>query len=116
MALNNTCMNLLGTYLTTIATHVSLHSADPGSTGTSEITAVGRKAATFAVGTDGDLDLTGVLNFTGGTPNAACTHVGLWSAGSGGTFRGGFALTGDQTLNAAGNYDVTELQINFTAS
>ena len=111
--LTDATLNMMGTYLTTIATHISLHSADPGGTGAS---AVGtRVAASWSVDADGDLTLSSAAPFTGLSPNQGVTHVGLWSASSGGTFRGGFPLSGDASANSAGEYNVTGLTINGTS-
>lgn len=115
MALTDATLNLMGTYLAGLCTHASLHTADPGTNGANESSA-GRQAVAFNVDSDGDLTLTVTENFTGGAASGACTHVGLWSASTGGTFRGGFALTGDQTFNAAGEYNLTGLTINGTSS
>ena len=115
MALTDATLQSLANSLDTLVSHASLHTADPGTTGANESTA-GRQAITFNVDADGDLTLASTLAFTGGAASGACTHVGLWSASSGGTFRGGFALTGDTTFNAAGEYNVTALTINGTSS
>ena len=37
--------------------------------------------------------------------------VGFWSASTAGTFYGYYALTGDQTFNAAGEYTISSLSI-----
>lgn len=50
------------------------------------------------------------LEFTG-TGGAAATHLGVWSAETDGTFRGAVALSGDQTFNAAGQYNVTAVTL-----
>jgi hypothetical protein len=42
--------------------------------------------------------------------------VSLWSAITAGTWYGNFALTGDQTANAAGEYTVTALNLNGSAT
>ena len=115
MALTDATLNSLGTHLAGLCLYVSLHSSDPGTTGANETTAA-RKAVTFSVDGDGDLTLPSTLSFTGGASSGAVTHVGLWSASSGGTFRGGFALTGDATFNSAGEYDVTALTITGTTA
>ena len=115
MALTDATLNLVGTYLAGLCTHASLHSANPGTTGANETTA-GRQAVTFNVDADGDLTLSATENFTGGAASGAVAYVGLWSAASGGTFRGGFAITGDATFNAAGEYNLTGLTINATSS
>jgi hypothetical protein len=56
------------------------------------------------------------LAFTGGAASGAATHAGFWSASSAGTFYGWYALTGDQTFNAAGEYTVTGISIPGTAT
>jgi hypothetical protein len=116
MPLNDTALDVMANALKSAATHASLHSANPGTTGTNETTA-GRQAIVWdGPSTGGDLSLQGTESFTGGAANGACTYVGLWSASSGGTFYGGFALTGDQTFNAAGEYTLTEVNLTGTAS
>jgi hypothetical protein len=115
MALNDTALNLMATQLKTSVTHISLHTADPGATGLNE-SAAARKAVTWGTVANGDFSMTGTLAFTGGTANGACTYLGLWSASTSGTFYGGYALTGDQTFNSAGEYTVTSLAINGSAS
>lgn len=114
MPLTDATLNSLGTHLGSLATHLSLHSADPGTTGINETTAA-RVAVSWTVDADGDLT-SGSKAFTGGASNGAVTHVGLWSANTGGTFRGSFALTGDTTFNSAGEYTVTQVTINGTSS
>ncbi|MCA1984791.1 phage tail fiber protein [Nocardioides nematodiphilus] len=115
MALTDGTLNLMGTYLAGLCGYASIHTANPGTTGASESTAA-RKAVTFSVDADGDLTLSATVNFTGGAASGPATYVGLWSAATGGTFRGGYALTGDQAFNAAGQYNLTSLTINGTAS
>jgi hypothetical protein len=115
MPLTDGTLNALGTHLASLCGWASLHSADPGSTGTNA-TSAARKAITFNVDADGDLTLASTVAFTGGAASGAVSHVGLWSASSGGTFRGGFALTGDTSFNAAGEYNLTGLTINGTSS
>lgn len=70
------------------ATHASLHSADPGTTGSSEISggspAYARQALTWTAGTvDGQATASAVFDVPAGQ---AVTHAGLWTAASGGTF------------------------------
>jgi hypothetical protein len=115
MALTDGTLQALGNHLASLCPYASLHSADPGSTGTNATTAA-RQAVSFNVDGDGDLTLTSTVSFTGGAASGAVTHVGLWSASTGGTFRGGFALSGDTTFNGAGEYNLTGLTINATAS
>lgn len=73
-----------------------------------------RVALTLGAPSGGVITVSNVpLNFTG-TPGAAATHVLFFTAASSGTFLGFKALTGDQTYNASGDYQVTAL--TFTGS
>ncbi|WP_109527284.1 MULTISPECIES: phage tail fiber protein [Nocardia] len=92
--------------------YVSLHTADPGTTGTSEATggSYARVQGTWTSGT------TGTLSMAELTFNAAAgtyTHVGTWSSSSSGTFRDKCALSPNITLSAAGTIKVTP---SFTQS
>lgn len=90
---------------------ISLHSADPGDTGASELAATGAYArvqvrptgagagimvAAAAASSSNGSDIL----FPEATANwAAATHFGLWSLASGGTFIGGAALAASKTAN-----------------
>lgn len=96
--------------LDTLATHASLHTADPGTTGASEVTggspAYARKAITWAAASGGSKTLTGTVTFD--VPAATTvTHAGTWSAISAGTFRGGGALSVSEVFGAQGTYTLT---------
>lgn len=92
------------------ATHASLHSADPGTTGTSEISggapAYARKPITWAAGTS-DGVVTGSVTFD--VPaSVATTHAGLWTALTAGTFL-------DKTVAAYASQTAQgQLTVNFT--
>lgn len=121
MALNDSTLNLLGVELDSLITHAELHTGDPGAAGTANQTTSARQAVSLSVDADGDLTLDSTVSFTGGAASGACTYVSLWGGAGAdtkgtGTFRGSFALTGDQTFNAAGEYDLTALTITGTAS
>lgn len=87
-------------------THVSLHTADPGSTGASEVSggAYARQALTFGGSAGGVASATQV---TFDVPAGTYTHFGLWSAATAGTFRAGAALSPSQTLGSTGQVKVT---------
>jgi len=68
------------------AAYVSLHTADPGTTGASEVSGGGysRAVITWIPGpTDGQVTGSAIVTTAAGL---AITHVGLWTAPSGGTF------------------------------
>lgn len=115
MALNDTALNLMAEALADAALYASLHTAAPNAGGSNESTAT-RLSIPWTAATGGDISLVSALPFTGGTPSGPATHIGLWSAASGGTFYGSFALTGDQTFNAAGEYTVNSLSLNGSAA
>lgn len=100
--------------LDTLATHASLHTADPGTTGASEVTggspAYARKAITWASASSGSKTLSATVTFDvpGGT---TVTHAGTWSAISAGTFRGGGSLSASEVFGAQGTYT-----LNLTAT
>jgi hypothetical protein len=79
-------LELLAVYFGTLVTHVSLHSADPGTTGTSEITAAGRQAVTWTGGSSDGIATAATVSFTIPASTAGL-YLGFWSASSGGTFR-----------------------------
>ena len=87
---------LLVDELLSTVTHVSLHSADPSTTGANELSggSYARAAATWAAaGADDTAENDALITFpTASGAWSAATHFGLWTASSGGTFRGGAAL------------------------
>jgi hypothetical protein len=87
------------------ATHVSLHTADPGTSGASEVTggSYARQAITWNPASDGQKTVVEppVFQVPGST---VITHFGLWNAGSGGTYRFGKLLPNPQTFSSPGTY------------
>lgn len=117
MALNNAAMVVAANALRSAITHAQIHSGDPGGAGTSNNHGVARQAITWTAATaDGDFGLASALNFTGLTPGATCSWISTWSAVSAGTTYGNFALTGDTVANASGEFSVTALNLNGSAS
>ena len=88
-------------------THLSLHTATPGATGTAEATggspAYARKATTITA-TSGTGTSTEV---TFDVPAGTYTHFGCWSAATAGTFYGGNALAVDQVISSQGQLKLT---------
>lgn len=83
--------------------YVSLHTADPGTTGASEVTggSYARQSAAFSAASGASASNSGAVNFTG-MPSATVTHIGFWDAASAGNFQQSGALSGSVAV-AAGN-------------
>lgn len=107
MTLNDAALNIGANAIRAAITHVSLHSAAPNATGSNETTAARRPIA-WSAAVAGDITASNIA-FTGVAANGPVTHLGYWSAATGGTFYGFRALAGDQSANAAGEYTVTSV-------
>ena len=81
--------------------YVSLHTADPGVTGTGEVTggSYARKSLSSAASSSGATTSDAAVTFTG-MPAATVTHFGIWDAVSGGNFLWGGALTASKSPGA----------------
>lgn len=93
-----------GTAFTVNPTYVSLHTADPGETGASEVTGASYArqqvaAAGWAVAASGATSNLNVIQFVS-MPAVTVTHVGIWDALSGGNFLWGGALTASRVVEA----------------
>lgn len=110
-------MVLAANALRAAITHLQLHSGDPGSSGTSNLTTASRQSVTWSAATsNGDFGLSAPIEFTGVTPSGDCTYVSAWSAITGGTHYGNFALSGDTEADGAGKYTLTALDLDGSAS
>lgn len=104
----NASKNSMLDQLGTLVGFVSLHTADPGTTGTSEVTggspAYARKAVTWAAAATSSKSSSAGVTFD--VPLATITHLGYWSALSAGTFYGSRALDSNQVFATQGTYTV----------
>jgi hypothetical protein len=113
MPLNNAAMLVGANAIRAAITHLQLHSGDPGSAGTSNVTSAARQPVSWSsVTNDGDFGLSASVAFTGVAANGATTYVSAWSALTGGTWYGSFQLFGTLTADASGNYTLTALNLN----
>lgn len=87
---------------------ISLHTADPGTTGASEASggSYARQSLTFGTTSSGAAAANQV-SFD--VPSGTYTHFGVWDSttASGSTFRGGGSLSSSETFDAAGTLKVT---------
>ena len=100
-AAKDAAVNAIRALLTSNIGHLSAHTADPGATGASEVAGSTRGSSTFpaASGGTGSTGSQGSIAIPGA---AAVTHVGLWTAASGGTYVTSFALSPTETFSSAG--------------
>lgn len=95
------------TALQTPAAFISLHSADPGTTGASEISggSYARVAVTWGTASAGSMSNTNsiTINVPASTTVA---YFGLWSASTAGTYAVGGALSSSQTFNTTGTFTI----------
>lgn len=109
MAFTNATKEAAALAITGLGQHISLHTADPGTTGAGEATggspAYARKQTTWTGGAaDGAVPGSQVAF---DAPAGTYTHMGIWTAGTGGTFVAGFALSTPVTLGGQGQVLVT---------
>lgn len=109
MAFTNASKETAALAVTATGAYISLHTADPGTTGTSEATggspAYARKLTTWTGGaSDGSVPGSQV---TFDAPAGTYTHIGIWSASTAGTFVAGFALSSSAILSGQGQVLVT---------
>lgn len=104
-AFENACLQgPLGTAgATNIIPYLSVHSADPGTTGASEISggSYARQSETFGAPASGSMSNTNSISVP--IPaTTTCAYVGHWSASTAGTYEVGAALSSSVTFNTAG--------------
>lgn len=77
---------------------MSLHSADPGATGASEVAggSYARQATSFGAASGGAVANDTEESFT--MPAVTVTHIGFWDAVSGGNYLRGGAVTSSKTF------------------
>lgn len=100
--------------LGSVAVYASLHTANPGSTGTSEATggspAYARKAITWNAASAGSKTTAASVTFD--VPAGTYTYIGLWSAVTGGTYYYKIALPSSQVFGSQGLLPITSITID----
>lgn len=100
-------LNLMLTGFTGSATYVSLHTADPSTGGTSEVSGGSYTRESSAWGSPADGTVTNDTAIVFDVPaDTTITHLGYWSASTSGTFYGSRALDTSQTYATAGTYTI----------
>lgn len=107
MAFTDATLNAAVEAVSALGDWISAHTGDPSTTGANEVVggSYAREQTTWGASASGDQTGSQVsIDIPGGT---TVTHWGIWSAVSGGTFVGGFALTSSEGFGADGVLNVT---------
>jgi hypothetical protein len=97
---------------------VQLHTGDPGSAGTANVSSVTtRPALDFAAASAGSQSATSTLpSWTNwaGTNGEVVTHISTWGASSSGTFYYSAALSASKTVNTGDTLNLTALTVSLS--
>lgn len=100
------------------AVYFSLHSTDPGTSGTGEIVggspAYARQLGAWAAASADQMSMAGAETFDIPGGGTSVGWFGAWDAVSGGTFLGGGALSATEVFNSQGTYTLTNATITIT--
>lgn len=105
-----------GTFATA-SCFVKLHTADPGSAGTTAAAAgdTTRKQATMASASGGSKAASASVGpWTNGGTSETLSHISIWSASTAGTFNASAALTASQAWANTNTFTLTSLSIAIT--
>lgn len=89
VAAKNVMLNHLGT----LVTHLSAHTANPGSTGASECVGSGRGAVSWSSAASGSMSQSSNVSITNIDDLDTVKFIGMWGASSGGTYYGYQAIS-----------------------
>jgi hypothetical protein len=97
---------------------VQLHTGDPGSAGTANVSSVTtRPALNFGAASAGSQSAIATLPSWAtwaGTNGEVVTHISVWGASSAGTFYYSAALTASKTVNTGDTLNLTALTVSLT--
>src|ERR1035438_7599162 len=101
---NNTSKDVALTAIGAAAAYISLHTADPGTTGTSEVSTGTYARVQTTWGTAAASSMTGSQVTINVPASTTITYWGVWTAVSGGNYYEGGALPASETYTSAGTY------------
>lgn len=112
---NNLLDTLRNVSFSVTSLFVSLHNADPGETGTNEISggSYARQSLTLSAAAAGATDNTALLQWTD-MPADTITHVGIFDAASAGNFLWGGALSASKSVNAGDTFEIAANDLDIT--
>jgi hypothetical protein len=110
----------LATIVGTDMNDVQLHTADPGTAGTTAVSSVTtRQAVTWGSASGGVISASNSPAWTSwaGTNGETDTYISLWSASTSGTFGGSMQLSASVTMDTGDSLTLTSISITIpTAS
>lgn len=107
------------TYTAPAAVYVQLHTANPGTAGSTSIsTTTTRVAATFGAAASGVISMTNTPTWSNwaGTNGEVLTHISLWDALSAGNFLWSAALSASKTINTGDTFTLNSSSVTFTTA
>lgn len=110
---------LRGTNTTTApaSLYAELHTADPGSAGTTSVSAgsTTRNSFTFAAPSGNALALSSApSSWTNGGTSETLTHIAVWGAATSGTFFFSAALSSSQAWASGNTFTLTSLSVSLS--
>ena len=106
------------TYTAPAAIYVQLHTANPGTAGTTSVSSVTtRQAATFSASTTGVLSLSNTPSFTSWAGSAdTISHISFWDASSAGNFLWSAALSASKTMSTGDQLNISSASLTITTA
>ena len=104
-----------GTTFTAGVLYVSLHTADPGSAGTTAASAVTtRVSPTFSAASAGSMAMTSMASTWSMTATETISHIAIWDASTAGNFMWSVALTTSKSVINGDTLSLSSLTLAFT--
>ena len=110
---------LAGTAPTTYSTvYIELHTAAPGSAGTTSVSvgSTTRASATFGTASGGSISLSTQPTWTNGGTSETITDIAVWSAATAGTFLFSAALSSSKAWASGDTLQLSSLTVSITTA
>jgi len=101
--------------ITSQITNISLHTGNPGTTGTNEVSGGGyaRRAPAYSTAASGSADLSTTLEYNGPANGGPVTFIGFWK---GSTFWQGRAVGTSRSFNSDGRLNLSSAPVSSSVS
>lgn len=101
------------------ATYVGLHTGNPGTAGTSNVSSVTtRPAISFSAASGGAMSMSNTPTWSSwaGTNGEVVTYISVWDANSSGNFLFSAQLTASKTINTGDTFTLSTCTVTFTTA